>query len=64
VSGLVPVKFIRPFANYSAGEVAGFHPERAKAMVEGKVAELYRATSKPKAVASTVAAPKTVKETF
>lgn len=58
MSGLVAVKFLRPFANYNKDEIAGFHPERAKAMVDGKVAEYHKVVAakaqpaKPKADAS------------
>lgn len=47
MSGLVPVKLLRNFANYNKDEVVGFHAERAKAMVDGKVAEYYKAKQPP-----------------
>ncbi len=37
--GLVPVRFVKPLGNYQVPDVAGFLPERAKALVDGGFAE-------------------------
>lgn len=47
MSGLVPVKLLRPFASYNKDEVVGFHKERAEAMVKGGVAEFYKVSNAP-----------------
>lgn len=38
---VVQVEFIKDVAQYNTGEKAGFPPERAKAMIEGKLAVAY-----------------------
>jgi len=41
------VKFIKPWKIYSRGDVAGFEPEQAKTLIDGKVAEAVEPESKP-----------------
>ena len=40
------VKFIKPWNIYSRGDVAGFEPEQAKALIDGRVAEAHKAEAK------------------
>lgn len=47
---LVPVKFLKSAGGYNEGEIAGFTAERAKALIDSKIAEPFKpAKSKPKA---------------
>ncbi|GEM_PF-2073382 len=42
------VEFIKPWKIYSPGDVAGFEPEQAEALIAGKVAKAYEAEAKAK----------------
>ncbi|MFM5229640.1 hypothetical protein ACET9H_10270 [Aeromonas media] len=35
------IKVIRPFKNYSPGDIAGFDDAKAQALIDGGVAEVY-----------------------
>lgn len=41
------VEFIKPWKIYSPGDVAGFEPEQAKRLIDGKVAKEAPADEKP-----------------
>ncbi|HHQ4508569.1 TPA: hypothetical protein ACSP3X_003410 [Aeromonas hydrophila] len=38
------IKVIRPFKNYSPGDITGFDAAKAQALIDGGVAEAYTAT--------------------
>jgi hypothetical protein len=35
------IKVIRPFKNYSPGDITGFAPDKAQALIDGGVAQAY-----------------------
>lgn len=35
------IKVIRPFKNYSPGDITGFTPDKAQALIDGGVAQAY-----------------------
>jgi hypothetical protein len=41
------VEFVKPWNIYVPGDVAGFEPEQAKRLIDGKVAIAYEAEAKP-----------------
>ena len=40
---LMHIKVIRPFKNYSPGDITGFDVAKAQALIDGGVAEAYTA---------------------
>ena len=42
-SALTIIKVIRPFKNYSPGDITGFDAAKAQALIDGGVAEAYTA---------------------
>jgi hypothetical protein len=41
------VEFIKHWKAYIPGDIAGFEPELAETLIEGKVAKAYEAETKP-----------------
>lgn len=46
---LKSVKFVKQWGNYNKGEIAGFEEEKAKNLVEAKVAKEYKPSAAEKA---------------
>lgn len=46
MSKLIPVKFLKPWRGYSAGETAGFSAEQVKALTDSETAVLVTVDAK------------------